>query len=67
MKKAQEFITLWTYLGDHHKELDEEALTQTEQKLFELKTKLTNTDIPYIMEHIEQNKLIQKAMLHFLR
>lgn len=66
MKTAQEFVTLWTYLGDHHKELNEETRVETENHLFAVKEKLTKKDLPYIMEHVEQSRVIQKALMSFL-
>lgn len=63
---ATKFTELWTFLGNNHADMDEESLIAAEQKLFELKAELNPTDYTYIVNHVDQNKVIQKALLHFL-
>ena len=66
-KIAQEFSTLWTFLGDHHNHIEEAQLIESESRLFSLKKQLSTADVPYIMHHIDSHRAIQTAMLDFLR
>lgn len=64
--QAEQFSKLWEELGTTHDSLTEEELISKEEQLFNLKKKLTISDVPYIFDHTDSSRMIRKELMHFL-